>query len=302
LDSPEERRAEIERLSRLLRDSAPRTRVRAVAQLVEMGPEAVATVGRALALPHADVRVAAAKGLGELRDPTSLPSLLSALQNCDPALGAAIATALGQIGDESAQGILVEILKHRDLTVRAAAANALGELGLDESIPPLMDAYQQCFVGRSALTQRYVGPLVIVAVILMFVLLLWGTMVVKAGGMMALANIGAQFSLRYFGGRRLRSKVACAITEALVKIAERNPRPELHRLVPELRAVARDRMQQEKETRNASLFAADRIEALTAASHALPVSSSTPEIDSHGLPLPAASSDPEAGGCVRVSR
>jgi hypothetical protein len=212
---------------------------------------------------------------------------MAALQNCDPPLGAAIATALGQIGDESAQGVLVELLAHRDLTVRAAAATALGELGQDESIPPLMDAYRRCFVGRSALTQRYFGPLAVLAVVLGFGLLLWGTMVAKVGGIMALSNCIFQLFMHYVGARRRRSMVACAVTEALVKIAERNPRPELHRLIPELRAVAGDRMQQERATRKASLLAAERIEALTAASQDLPLPSLPSRPDVASLPKPA---------------
>lgn len=101
-----------------------------------------------------------------------------------------------------------------------------------------------------------------------------------------MSNCFIQLAVHYFGGRRKRSKVACAITEALVKIAESNPRPELHRLVRDLRATAADRLQQEKETRNASLRAADRIEALTAAVHDLPVPTHSPAADQASLPRP----------------
>jgi hypothetical protein len=109
---------------------------------------------------------------------------------------------------------------------------------------------------------------------------------------MGLSNCIIQLAVHYFGARRKRSKVACAVTEALVKIAEANPRPELHRLVRDLRATAGDRLQQEKETRAASLRAADRIEALTATLRDLPMPAATPETDPRVLPLPTSQEAP----------
>jgi hypothetical protein len=123
--------------------------------------------------------------------------------------------------------------------------------------------------------------------LLLLMLLIWGTAAAKAGGAFGCSNLFLHIPKAYLRERRKQSKVACAITEALVLIAERNPRPEMHQLVPELRAVAGDRVQHEQATRDASRRAAERIEALTAAVHNLPVVAATPRADPSTLPQPA---------------
>lgn len=287
LGSAEERRAEIERLGRKLRNSSSRIRVRAVEQLLEFGDEALPPLREALYLSDTDVQVAAAKGLGELRNRRAVEPLMGALGSRNAAMRSAAASALGEIGDPTAERPICALLGDSDLTVRAAAATALGELGLEESIPALMEAYRMCFVGQSARTQRLIGLGMALLGVLLFVLIFWGAVGAKIGGIFGVFNLAHQIPSAYFRARRAKSTVACAITEALVKIAERNPRPELHRLVPELRAVAGDRLQHEKATRKASRVAAERIEALTAAFHDLPVAAGAPAPDPATLPHPA---------------
>lgn len=302
-DSVEERRAEIERLTLRLRNPQSNVRVRAAERLVEFGPVAFAPLRNALHLAEADVQVVAAEGLGKLGDAEAVEPLLQLLETSQSPVRVAAADALGRLGEARAAPGLQGLLKDKDLLVRAAAATALGELGQEASIPPLMEAYQSCFVGSSARAQRYLGLAVVGAVVMLFALLFWGTFAVKAGGLMGLSNCIIQLTTHYFGARRRKSKVACAVTEALVKIAEANPRPELHRLVRDLRATAGDRLQQEKETREASLRAADRIEALTAALHDLPLPAVIPAANARTLPLPTnlpATSQPAETATVSV--
>lgn len=287
LGSAEERRADIERLARKLRNHSSRVRACAIEQLLEYGDEAVPPLCQALYLSDSDVQVAAAKGLGELRNRRAVDPLMGALGSRNIAMRSAAASALGEIGDPAAEGLLRELLNDADLSVRAAAARALGALGLEESIPALMAAYWACFVGQSARTQRLIGLGMVLVGLLLFVLIFWGATGAKISGICAALNLAHQIPSIYFRARRAKSAVACAITEALVMIAERNPRPEMHRLVPELRAVAGDRLQHEKATRKASRLAAERIEALTAAFHDLPVAAGAPAPDPSTLPHPA---------------
>jgi len=287
VDSLEERRAEIKRLTWRLGSHSSRLRVAAAAKLVEFGPDALEPLRDALYLPEVDVQVAAAEGLCKLGGTTAGSALLPCLSMPKAAVRTAAALALGKMRDTRATDGLIDLLKDPDIPTRAAAATALGDLGQESAIPPLMAAYHECFVGRSARTQRFVGPAMVGMLVLAMLLLFWGTFAARIGGLMGLFSIFVQIGIRYFAARQVRSKVVGAITEALVKIAERNPRPELHCLIPELRAVAQDRMQQAKATRVASLLAADRIEALTSALHDLPVPSGTPTLIAASLPQPA---------------
>jgi hypothetical protein len=287
LDTAEERRAEIVRLSRKLQNHSPRVRERAVEQLVEFGLEAVPALREALFLRDPESQIAAARGLGRLRSRGAVQALIGTLASGNASVRAAAAHALGEIGDREAVAPLHALLRDTDLSTRAEAATALGNLGREESIPALMDAYRVCFLGRSARKQRWIGALVAGALLGMLGLMIWGTFAAKVGGFFGFTNVFSQVPAIYIRARRAQSKVACAITEALVRIAERNPRPEMHQLVPELRAVAGDRVQHEPATRDASRRAADRIEALTAAVHNLPVAAATPRMDPSTLPQPA---------------
>lgn len=290
IDSVEERRAEIERLARKLRNHSSRIRARAVERLIELGNDGIWVLREALYLEDADVQVLAANGLGQLRSRPAVDALVETLPARNAALRAAAVKALGDIGEPRAEPALRPLLADPDLTTRTEAAVALGKLGLEQSIPALMDAYRQCFLGQSARKQRWIGVLVACALLVLLALFIWGTAAARAGGAIGCVNIFMQFPRIYLQNRRAQSKVACAITEALVAIAERNPRPELHRLIPELRAVAVDRIQHEPSTRDASRLAADRIEALTAALHDMPIAAGAPSLSAaETLPRPAES-------------
>jgi hypothetical protein len=287
LDTAEERRAEIVRLSRKLQNHSPRVRERALEQLLEFGLDAVPVLREALFLRDPEAQIMAARGLGRLRCRGALEALLGILGSENASVRGAAAHALGEIGDPQVELPLRARLADADLAARAEVAIALGKLGLEESIPALMDAYRACFLGRSARKQRWIGVLVAGALLVLLGLMLWGSAAAKAGSFCGFASVFSQVPANYIRARRAESKVACAITEALVMIAERNPRPEMHQLVPELRAVARDRVQHEPATRDASRRAAERIEALTAAVHNLPVAAATPRMDPSTLPQPA---------------
>jgi len=75
------------------------------------------------------VRLNAAGGLRELRDPKALEPLIAALKDEDAAVRFQSAAALGELGDPLAIGPLIGALMDRDKDVRWAATFALRDLG-----------------------------------------------------------------------------------------------------------------------------------------------------------------------------
>jgi hypothetical protein len=87
--------------------------------------------------------------------------------------------------------------------------------------------------------------------------------------------------------RQRRSQLVEAITEALIRIGERDPGPELRQVLPDLRLVTVDVIHHVGRTRTASRAAANRIGQLTDRLQNLPFASTAPAIDPLGLPLPS---------------
>ncbi|MDD1676502.1 MAG: HEAT repeat domain-containing protein, partial [Methanomicrobiales archaeon] len=78
-------------------------------------------------------------GLGELQDPSTVPSLAGALRDVDSGVRWKAAEALGKIG-EPAVGVLAEALEDADSDVRWKAAVALGISESPAAIDPLIHA------------------------------------------------------------------------------------------------------------------------------------------------------------------
>lgn len=127
-------------------------------------------------LTHERKRIRAVYGLKKLRDPRSIPALISALREQDESLGLAASSALVAIGLESVEPLIsalsypdrefrffaIQILSElqdnraveplisllQDPQVGWVAARALGELGDPEAVMPLINAIQTCGPGR----------------------------------------------------------------------------------------------------------------------------------------------------------
>jgi len=114
--------------NRLSRDQ----RIEVIERLEEVNgdPRAVAALVRALQTdPVPEVRIAAARGLGELHATDAVEALGAALLRDEhPGVRAAAARALEEIGDERAVSDLVAALQDADGSVRRAALNALDDL------------------------------------------------------------------------------------------------------------------------------------------------------------------------------
>ena len=85
------------------------------------------------------VRMHAAKGLGRIGDPETVPALMPLLQDKVKAVREEASSALAAIGVAAMAG-LIDALQHDDWLVRLHAVEALGKLKSPDSVEPLLRA------------------------------------------------------------------------------------------------------------------------------------------------------------------
>jgi HEAT repeat protein/CheY-like chemotaxis protein len=113
-----------------LRVSNPKTRLATVEKLAQSeSADSVEPLLFALKDEKADVRTAAARGLGRFRDRRAVEPLLHTLRDPASSARAAAAEALGQLGDAQAVGWLVALLRDAEPSVRSRASQSLKQLG-----------------------------------------------------------------------------------------------------------------------------------------------------------------------------
>jgi HEAT repeat protein len=113
-----------------LRTSNPKTRLATVEKLAQSErSDSVEPLLFALKDVQAEVRSAAARGLGRFRDRRAVLPLMQMLRDPASAARAAAAEALGQLGDSQAVGWLVRSLRDAEPTVRSRASQSLKQLG-----------------------------------------------------------------------------------------------------------------------------------------------------------------------------
>lgn len=208
--------------------------------------------------------------------------LTKELTSPDPEVRILGAQRLCRFGSQAVSP-LCEALRDKDLRVRAAAACALGALQEAQAIGPLAEALRNCFVGRSALRNLFAGCALLIGLIAAVVV-----MIVTFDAMVLSTMIGSgDVFIDSHKRRRERSELVQAITQALSRIAERHPSPKLRNLLPDLKVVAVDVIQQGRQTRTASREAAAQIEALTSRLRDLPLPSVNVSSPEGCLPHPA---------------
>jgi HEAT repeat protein len=180
-------------------------------------------------------------------------------------------------------------LRDKDVNVRIAAAESLGLVGDERAVQPLMEALRGCFVKQSAYLQLaaallFIGLIVILWIGNILTSLIFSPSVISGVVRSGLVGIVVGFAIPYYLQRRSQSKLCQAFTETLVRIAERNPTPELRNILPDLKAIAVDVLHQEESTRTTSRQAARRIEALTEQLKSLPLPAAAPAPDAATLP------------------
>ncbi|MDK2990626.1 MAG: hypothetical protein PWR16_2155 [Methanoculleus sp.] len=129
----------LEKCLEALRSGDDNIREAAVAVLQGMGKEGVGYLIEALSDPYYGVRIAAAEGLGELRDKGAVGALTRTLHDAREDVRIAAAHALGRIGDRRAIGPLIRLFADRYHGVRVVAADAIVEFGRD-ALRPLEEA------------------------------------------------------------------------------------------------------------------------------------------------------------------
>lgn len=211
-------------------------------------------------------------------------ALCQSLENHDPEVRAAAAQEL-RAHPGAATAPRCAALNDPDERVRISAAESLGQLGDPDAIGPLTHALRRSLVGGSGQRQLVAGLLLMLIVFVLVGGYLWGALVWRMGGVMVISNVFARSVNRLARRRRARSETCRTISLALARIAEQHPSPQLREIIPELRALAADRIHQDQVARQASREAADRIDSLTERLKSLPVSSSSDPGDSRSLPL-----------------
>jgi len=239
----------------------------------------------------AEETIATPPGGAAAEAPAAFEALAAAL--ADPARPAAArlnaARRLAEHGPAAAPA-LAAALGDANLKVRLAAAEALGQVGDARSVAPLIEALRSLFPGKSARRSRLaIWLLLITGVMAVFavaaVMLVSGDGV---GGLLIslLGGLCAAGAARSTGPSL--SECCRVMAEALARIAERDPTPELLGATASLREIAADTLQQEPAARAACRAAAERIEALAAAARDLPVAASAPVTEAaEVLPRPA---------------
>jgi HEAT repeat protein len=115
---------------------------RAAAALVGIGRFAIEPLIAVLKTGDRDAQVQAITGLRLLNEPSSLPSLLEALESPYSEVRKAAIGGLWMLRDRKAVGPLIRHLKDDDIEVAAAAAGALGWIEDRQAVAPLLLALE----------------------------------------------------------------------------------------------------------------------------------------------------------------
>jgi HEAT repeat protein len=123
----------------LLRAPNPELRVRAARILGQIRePLAKDPLINALKDPDEWVRAAAALALGGLLDPSATEPLIACLHDAHPPVRLAAVEALGQLRDRSATEPIMPLLQDGQGSIRAAAVRALGRIGDNITVEPII--------------------------------------------------------------------------------------------------------------------------------------------------------------------
>jgi hypothetical protein len=257
-----------------------------IRRLAEFAPWSLVTLEELIEDRDEGIRISATEALGEIAAPEAAELLCRAFGDSSRFVRSAAVQLLARHPSPRALDALCGSLGDAREVVRAGAAEALGLRGDPEAVPPLTEALRACFVGRSARWQVLAGIGVVVGTALFVVAWILGSFAVS--GFAVASFFVVQFVWRrmsaYVDRRRSAGRVCRAITEALARSAEQSPSPELRNVLPELRVVASDVLQQDQDTRSASRATAAKIEALTEKLKSLPLPASGQAPDAETLP------------------
>jgi hypothetical protein len=124
-------------------------------------PRAVEPFVAAFKDRDSDIRVTAARALGDMKDNRAVEPLIVALIEPDWRIKAAAAEALGMLGDGSATQPLIAALVGPDWRIKAAAAEALGMIRDSSATQPLIAALSETtgYLGSAPPTTQEISSL-----------------------------------------------------------------------------------------------------------------------------------------------
>jgi HEAT repeat protein len=257
---------------------------------------------------QAALRLAALQALGELKDARAVQPLIKRLKDKDVEIRKSAAASLGKIQDPQTVSEVTEslcgALSDKSSRVRLAAAEALGRIlkdsGDERAIEPLLKAIRSCFVKGSARWHLVMGLMVTLSFLLVLAALVWGSIALNVAAIIQGISACLNYIGFYYEHRRTQSKICQQLLEALANVVERNPAPELRVLLPDLKAISADVIQQGSQTRALSRQAAQKIETLTEQLKNLPLPASAPAPDTKTLPRVADAPTPDVKTLPRV--
>ena len=202
-------------------------------------------------------------------------------------------------------------LRDKDLNVRVVAAESLGQVGDARAVQPLLDALRDCFVFRSSRAHLIIGAICVLlagmlwlsAVILTMELglsVFWRVLIKAVAVMVSLVPC-IPLLFKFKATPEEFDRVCQSIIDALKRIAEREPVPELRAAIPDLSCLATDDIYQKRQTRNAAREAAQRIETLTEQLKSLPLPAAAPAPDAATLPRAVEANAQETERLPRVT-
>ncbi|MFN3648514.1 MAG: HEAT repeat domain-containing protein [Armatimonadota bacterium] len=307
-EDPAERRAAAEALAacgergidplcRALSDEDEGVRTAVAHALAQLGLPAIRRLTWRLKTGVSSVSCSAAWALG-FCGPAAVEALEWARSSLDPTLRRTVAEALQRLALPECVPVLIRMLRDHDWRVRVAVVRALGEIGDERAVQPLCSALRESLVGGSVVLQAVTGGLMLILAAAVLSGLIYSTIVARIGGLLPAIWIGWAFHA-YFNRRRAQGELSRAVAEALVRIGERRPSPELRGVLRDLRLIAADRLQQEPATREALQEAARRIQELTDPFTSLPLPAE-PNSSADTLPRPGAVPAPAKQSLPRV--
>ncbi|MFN3648507.1 MAG: hypothetical protein ACK47B_02910 [Armatimonadota bacterium] len=315
------RRMQVATLTGRLRRGDPTERLRVVRELRLGGEDATDALWEALADEDAAVRAEATAAFAAL-GASGLEALLRGVRWGDSVRAHRAAQGLRHFGPEGIAAVAALLqppprneqpgsilswlgeLPRRCLLwdpeehSRINAAQVLGEIGDETAIPPLREALRACLVGGAAWKQLVFGPAFLTGVLLLLVGLIATTGPGRLFGPAFVLLVLAAAYL-YLHRRRSRGRLIQAITSALCQIGARRPAVELREVLPELRGISADLLQQDTETRETTRDAVERIESLTEELKRLPLPGQ-PTTDPAALPRVGEAPSTEAASLPRV--